>query len=282
MLRTQYPNVKLISNAFNYGFATAMNQGYHASQGKYIFSFNPDAEVFSNTLQDAISYMESHSTVGKVGLATINQNKVTLPYFEFEKYPEPHLLKMARARNEKLEHSKPFCVDWIFGTGLMIRRSALNVDRIYDEASFLFWEEYGLSKMIRANGFELHVLPDIKILHHASVSFKLDSKKIYWARLLGLSHEWRVRKEFYGRFNATVNLAICCVDSLIVFSALSGKQFFDGQNLIRKKEISDREARFKAAFKILIGSTKFISNIDREAKIFFNNGVYPVYPPVVN
>src|SRR5688572_15065171 len=52
-IRDAYPQTHLITNKYNYGFATAMNQGYRVSNGKFLCSFNPDAELFENTLQFA-------------------------------------------------------------------------------------------------------------------------------------------------------------------------------------------------------------------------------------
>lgn len=283
LLRNEYASVKLIRNRYNYGFSVAMNQAFRASNGKYVMSFNPDAEVFEETLQLAISYMESHLEVGKVGLATWYKGGITLPHSNFNRFERPHLFKLIGIGNSTpLVHMRPFKVDWIFGTGLVIRRSALPVDHIYPEDSFLFWEEYALSKQIREQGFELHVLPDVSIMHHTSVTFKVNKHRVFWARLLSHAHEWRVRSNYYGRINALINSLIFFADNVILYFMLKAKSMLknnpDPGLLV---ELNDRKARARSAFIVLSATRKKLQAIDKQAARFFNDGVDPVYPPEV-
>lgn len=277
-----YPQVLLIRNAWNYGFATAMNQAYRASKGRYIMSFNPDAEVYEDTLQQSLSYLENHPKVGKVGLATVHRGKVILPHSEFRKFEAPHLTKMFWEEKYNLPN-QPFRVEWIFGTGMIVRRSILPDDRLYDETSFLFWEEYGLSKYIREKGYELHILPQVKILHHTSVTMKVpDEKRIYWARLLSLSHQWRIRRHHYGRLNALINLLIGTADNALLYLGLSVKTWLSATNPARMLERLDRKVQAMAHLRLLTSDEKAINEINDEAARFFNNGITPVYPPVTH
>jgi GT2 family glycosyltransferase len=271
----------VIANKYNYGFATAMNQGYRASIGRFLCSFNPDAELFENTLQLSVEYMINHPEVGKIGLATVNHGKLTLPVSQFTRYNTPHFVEMMRSKKSSVSsHDKPFKVDWIFGTGLVIRRSALSVIKLYDEKSFLFWEEYGLSKQIREAGFEMHILPDVKIEHHGSVTFKTNPERIYMARLLSFAHEWRVRAAHYGWWNAMINFCTYTIDNLILTMGLKMKALLLSTDVLRNSELLDRKVRFQAALRILFSSRISIEEINKEATVYFNNGVFPEYPPV--
>src|ERR1043165_5486132 len=50
MVRHDFPNVKLIANTNNVGFATANNQAMKFAEGRYILLLNSDAFVKENTL----------------------------------------------------------------------------------------------------------------------------------------------------------------------------------------------------------------------------------------
>jgi GT2 family glycosyltransferase len=279
-LKIMYRQVRWIFNQYNYGFATAMNQAYRVSRGRYVMSFNPDAEVFEDTLHQALSYMEANPKIGKVGLATMNRGNVILPHSEFRKIETPHLIRMFRQQKSK-QANLPFSVDWIFGTGMIIRKSALPDDRLYDETSFLFWEEYGLSKYIRERGYELYILPHVRILHHISVTMKVpDENRIFWARLLSLSHQWRIRKQHYGRINALVNVLIGTADNMLLYIGLSLKSWLSAPDPVRMLERLDRKVQTKAHLRLLMSDEKGIVEINEEAVRFYNDGKMPVFPPV--
>ncbi|HBN03507.1 MAG TPA: glycosyltransferase family 2 protein, partial [Bacteroidetes bacterium] len=48
MVRTLFPEVKLIANQDNVGFSTANNQAIKESKGEYILLLNPDTIVPEN------------------------------------------------------------------------------------------------------------------------------------------------------------------------------------------------------------------------------------------
>ncbi len=67
MVRTQFPNVKLIANTDNGGFSKANNQGIHISQGRYVLLLNSDAFVLENTLDTMVAFMDAHPEAGMAG-----------------------------------------------------------------------------------------------------------------------------------------------------------------------------------------------------------------------
>jgi len=275
-----FPNVKWIFNNYNYGFSVAMNQAYRISDGRYVLSFNPDAEMYEDTIHKAIEYLDNNPTVGKIGFTNVYREQEIIPHHTFDRYNIPHLVKFFR--REVIEPKKePFEVDWIFGTGIVIRRSLLSTEKLYDEKTFLFWEEFWLSNFVKKSGYEIHIVPDIKILHHTSVTMKVpDESRIYWIRLLSLSHEYIIRKSYFGKLNATLNILLMLLDNAVFYVGLNMKSFFTTRDPARNIEILDHKVRFMANFWILTHNEKSISKIDKSASKFFNQGVYPEYPPL--
>src|SRR5690348_5510406 len=58
MLRAQYPNVELIANATNRGFARANNQAVPRARGRYVLLLNTDAFVSADTLPKTVEFMD--------------------------------------------------------------------------------------------------------------------------------------------------------------------------------------------------------------------------------
>ena len=60
MVRNEFPQVRLVVNEANVGFAGGNNRGFVASRGEYILLLNNDAEVMAGTLAALVAFMESH------------------------------------------------------------------------------------------------------------------------------------------------------------------------------------------------------------------------------
>src|SRR5690242_2665743 len=58
MVRERYPQVKLVCNDANVGFARANNQAYAASSGKYFALLNSDTICLGDAFGNLISWMD--------------------------------------------------------------------------------------------------------------------------------------------------------------------------------------------------------------------------------
>lgn len=273
-VQEKYPQVKSIFNSRNIGFSRAMNQAYRASTGEYLFSFNPDAELTDGCIDLLITYMDSHPLVGKIGTATIEDDKVLLPATEFPRWNSLQTLKAIRSKLP-LAHSHGnnigSAVEWLFGTGILVRRSAISSsEEIYAENSFLFWEEYWLSKQIRQNGFEIVVLSDAKIIHHSGVTFKKSREKLKMARSLAMAHEFLIRKTHYGELNARLNALLLFVDHALLYILFLPKRLMQRSNIDLYNTINDYYAKARGALIILFKSGEQVKLLDRRAEEFFN------------
>ena len=63
-LRDRFPDVRLIENARNVGFATASNQGLRAAGGQYLALLNPDTIVREDTFASMIEFYENNPGTG--------------------------------------------------------------------------------------------------------------------------------------------------------------------------------------------------------------------------
>ena len=79
MVKEKFPDVKLIENKKNTGFSFANNQAIRISTGEYVLLLNPDTVVEEDTFQKVISFMDSHSDAGGLGVKMLDGKGNFLP-----------------------------------------------------------------------------------------------------------------------------------------------------------------------------------------------------------
>jgi len=67
MLRERFPQVQLIENRENVGFARANNQGVAHSRGRYVVLLNSDTVVHPGALKTLVAFMDAHPQAGACG-----------------------------------------------------------------------------------------------------------------------------------------------------------------------------------------------------------------------
>lgn len=70
-IRELFPQVKLIENTENTGFAKANNQGMEAAQGRYVLLLNSDTVIQQDTLQTMVAFMDHNPIIGASGCKII-------------------------------------------------------------------------------------------------------------------------------------------------------------------------------------------------------------------
>src|SRR5204862_7640529 len=72
LLRREFPDLKMITNPTNVGFAKAVNQGIAQSRGEYLLFINPDAFIAPGAIRSIVAFMDSRPEVGIVGPRILN------------------------------------------------------------------------------------------------------------------------------------------------------------------------------------------------------------------
>ena len=72
MVAEKFPDVKLIANTINLGFAKANNQAIRIASGRYILLLNPDTLVQEDTFIKCIAHMDAYSDIGCMGVKMID------------------------------------------------------------------------------------------------------------------------------------------------------------------------------------------------------------------
>ncbi len=178
-LKNNYPQIELIENADNVGFARANNQAIRNSQSDYVLLLNPDTLVYENTLRETISFMDNHPQAGGAGVCMLTRDGKPAPESR-RSIPTPwvSLLKMLgfthRYYMSNLPWDKPSKIEVISGAFFLIKRKALDQIGLLDEDYFMYGEDIDLSYRLLKGGWQNWYLP-YKIIHFKGESTQKSS-----------------------------------------------------------------------------------------------------------
>jgi len=277
----RFPQVIVIQNSFNYGFAVANNQAYRVSRGRYVMPMNADCTVDSCTLEAMLGYLESHLDVGLVCPYGLDDDGHLYPPAELRLFSPSGFFRRLSPRQYKTKSATPRETLHIWGTGYVCRRTALPPTHIFDEEMFLFGEEYRLCEEVRIAGYKIVSLPSAVIRHIVGASYKRDACSLAYTGMLGDAAAWLVKVRHYGRLRASINQLWTLLDAVLLWAALSVRA------KMRHSKVTQYDARRAIAGRIvssaslLLKGKRYVSEIDNKTRRFFNNGTMPPMPPVV-
>ena len=245
-IRAEFPDVRLIVNGENRGFAAANNQGLRVARGRYLLILNPDVEVHPGALAAMVSFLESHPDVGIVGPRTYDPDgrvaltarlPLSVPTVLWQYLGLDRLMPYrvyGHYRRACEQAGEPFEVGWVQGSCLMLRRLACEQIGGFDEAFFLFAEEADLCQRAREAGWRVYYLPGAGVTHRESSSV---SRYVY--RKL-LNHHISPLYYFRKRGRAGDVLALkagftleLCLKSLVRLLQMAGRRGSDARARLR-------------------------------------------------
>ena len=67
MVAAEFPDVRLVRNTENRGFAAANNQALTRARGRYVLLLNSDAHVRPGAINAMVTFLDTHPRIGVVG-----------------------------------------------------------------------------------------------------------------------------------------------------------------------------------------------------------------------
>ena len=214
-----FPNVRLVANTTNAGYAAGNNQAMALAQSPYTLLLNPDVIVPPGALDAALAFIERHPKCGAVGVRLVHPNGEV--QHSVRGFPRPVALLcemtglarlfpqnqwVAAYRMPWFNYSSEAEVDQPMGTFLLIRREAAAEVGPMDEAFPIFFNEVDWLYRCKLLGWSIWFTPDAEIVHYGGASTSQVAAKMAWESHHALMHYYR--KHYGDTFHAPVRWLI--------------------------------------------------------------------------
>lgn len=231
LVRQKFPAVVLVQNEVNQGYTVASNQGIKVSSFKYVLLLNSDTLVPQGALDHLVSYLETHRDVAIVGcrlrLANGSTQHSCFKFFSLgnrllHALGVHHLLpdQVGKARVVYLDYDSEHDVDWLMGTCMLVRRTAIDQVGLLDERSFMGGGDQDWCMRFRRSGWRVAYTPHAEVIHyHGKSSFDYEGDDAEEHRVRFAVEELRSSYYFFltyfGSRSATAYLLIAKTGALL-------------------------------------------------------------------
>lgn len=184
MIHKQFPNVTLIKSEVNLGFSKANNLAVRKSVGEYILLLNPDTVVEEDCFRRCISFLDSQSHVGALGVKMIDGAGKYLPESKrgypglwnsfckmtgiYHLFPNSSFFNGYYAGH--LDKNAIHEVDVLTGAFLFVRKKVWELVGGLDEDYFMYGEDIDISYKIQKSGYKNYYFPEVTIVHYKGES----------------------------------------------------------------------------------------------------------------
>lgn len=169
-IAAERPDVRLIRNAENRGFAAANNQGIAMTDGRYVLLLNSDTLASRAALEHLVAFLDAHPQAGACAPRLLQADGRVQP-FAFGGDPTPLYLarrglakRFGRALHD-WNTGRTQEVDWVSGACLMVRRAAIEQAGPLDETMFMYFEDNDWCLRMRRRGWRIFYVPEVAITH---------------------------------------------------------------------------------------------------------------------
>lgn len=173
-----FPQVKLIVNSSNLGFAKAANQAIIESKGRYVLLLNPDTRPLDNAIGKMVEFMDSRPEAGALGCRLLNPDLTlqrscfSFPSLETALYDAlllsrlfPRSNTFGKYRISFWKHDSVREVDFVVGACLLLRRKAIEQIGLLDERFFMYYEETDWCYRMNQEGWKTYFIPYAEVVH---------------------------------------------------------------------------------------------------------------------
>jgi len=185
LVEEKFPEVRLIRNARNVGFAAANNQALARAEGELLFLLNSDAVLLPGSLRALQRAFRERPELGLGGPSLWNPDGSRQPSWgdfprpRFELLFQSLLYKVWPCRFPYGRRVHPLLrraytrfrwVDWVTGAALMMRRAVYETLGGLPEDGFMYGEDLEYCARAGAAGFRVGYVPEARACHRLAGS----------------------------------------------------------------------------------------------------------------
>lgn len=179
LMSEDYPEIIFLPSRENLGFGGEVNAGIKKSRGEYILILNDDIIVKRDSIESLLKYSLDHPEAGIVGPQLLNFNKTFQPscfrflspftilyrrtYFGRLPFAREHL---DRFLMKDFNHKEVHEVDWVMGSAMMVKRSAIEKVGLIDQRFQMYMEDTDWCRRFWENGYKVIYYPHSQMYHY--------------------------------------------------------------------------------------------------------------------
>jgi GT2 family glycosyltransferase len=260
VIENNFPQTTILRLEQNIGFSKGNNIGIMSCSGEYVLILNPDTELPPRVPRECLSFMSGHPRAGMCGVELANPDgSLQTAHFSFPGVRDVIRLFLGvnrryyRALIEKYNSpSVPVEVDWISGAFMFVRRKSIQDVGAFDERLFMYGEEIDWCSRFHAKGWEVWLIPGIRVLHHHRQSTSQSNAPLHAYSVYGIVVFFLSRRPLIQAF------------SVITLAYITGMAFImRGSFVSRQKRIVGLEIS-RLTTKALVNRSPDIRFLDYE------------------
>jgi GT2 family glycosyltransferase len=180
-----FPDIKLIENKVNAGFAKGNNCGLQKANGEYVLLLNSDTELINNAIFICLQSIRKNTRIAAMGCrlmfpdGTVQHNCQRFPSLRHKLF---ELLRLQKFLPLKLggkmllgyffDHKTVIYPDWIWGTFFLFKKNLLKLlpgNKLADDF-FMYGEDMQWCMDFRRRGYKIAFEPRAQVVHHMGQS----------------------------------------------------------------------------------------------------------------
>ena len=280
LMKTQFPSIRYIENATNFGFPKGNNIAVAAAKGEYICILNPDTVVAENTFEKILAFAKSKTDLGIVGCKLIDgsgnflpesKRGIPTPWVAFTKifglyklFPKSSFFNKYYAQH--LGENQTGKVDILVGAFMVMKRELYNELGGFDENCFMYADDIDLSYRALQNGKSNYYFAETTVIHYKGESTTRDQKYMkHFQDAMQFFYKKHFRKSFI--FDGMMQIG-SFMFSTFKMNQPQKRQFYPDETILFSKEIFSYQYEnhpiYYADFK------EFKINANRNYQLVFN------------
>lgn len=203
----EFPEFQVINTGANLGFGRGNNFARPWVDTPLVLFLNPDTELFSDTLEQAVRSLLSRPEVGMLG-CQMRAPDGSIQLLNLQWFPTPmrifcELLFPNAGKHQYLKRFVPVHnplrsgqVSILCGAFLLARKAALDEAGWFDERYFMYAEEVDLCRAMQEHGWRLYYEARCAFIHHdGGLSSQADKS---YPILMQLCSRYQLIEKYYG------------------------------------------------------------------------------------
>jgi GT2 family glycosyltransferase len=187
-IRSSHPDVRIIENETNYGFAKGYNLALRQIDAKYFVLLNSDVEVTENWLEPCIRRMEADSRLAALQPKVLSWSHrehfeyagAAGGYLDWLGYPFCRGRILYHTETDNGQYNQSLSLLWATGACLFIRAEVFINSGGFDDDFFAHMEEIDLCWRLKNQGWKIGIETESRVYHQGGATLSYHSPaKVY-------------------------------------------------------------------------------------------------------